>query len=52
MLEGILDLTVGEQVCRLKAGDTFFFPSETPHGYNNPGNRIARVIWVNTPPTF
>lgn len=52
VLEGMLDLTVGDQVCRLSAGDSFFFPSEAPHGYTNPGDQIARVLWVNTPPTF
>lgn len=52
VLEGMLDLTVGEAVCRLGAGDTFSFPSEEPHGYVNPGDAVARVLWVNTPPTF
>jgi transcriptional regulator with XRE-family HTH domain len=52
VLEGILDLTVGERVCRLDRGDSFFFPSEEPHGYTNPGAETTRVLWVNTPPTF
>lgn len=52
LLEGTLDLTVGDQQCRLGEGDTFYFPSEQPHGYTNPGDTVARVLWVNTPPTF
>jgi uncharacterized cupin superfamily protein len=52
VLEGMLDLTVGEQNRRLFAGDSFFFPSEQPHGYANPGVTVARILWVNTPPTF
>lgn len=52
VLEGMLDLTVGEQVVRLFKGDAFFFPSEEPHGYANPGNEVAKILWVNTPPTF
>ena len=52
VLEGSLDLTVGDQVCRLLTGDSFFFPSEELHGYTNPGEEVARILWVNTPPTF
>ncbi len=52
LLEGILDLTVGDRTYRLNTGDSFHFGSEIPHGYNNPGNTVARVLWVNTPPTF
>jgi transcriptional regulator with XRE-family HTH domain len=52
VLAGALDLTVGEQLCRLGEGDTFYFPSEEPHGYTNPGDTVARILWVNTPPTF
>jgi len=36
----------------LRAGDSFHFPSEVPHGYRNPGRVRTRVLWVNTPPTF
>jgi transcriptional regulator with XRE-family HTH domain len=52
VLEGILDLTVGKETCRISAGDSFFFSSEHPHGYVNPGSTIARIVWVNTPATF
>ena len=52
VLDGMLDLTVGDQACRLSRGDSFFFPSEEPHGYTNPGAETARILWVNTPPTF
>ena len=52
VLDGTLDLTVGNQSCRINAGDSFFFSSEHPHGYVNPGATVARILWVNTPPTF
>lgn len=52
VLEGILDLTVGDVTLRVVAGDSFFFSSDHPHGYVNPGKTVARVFWVNTPPTF
>lgn len=52
VLEGQLELTVGEKHYILKRGDSFFFPSDIPHAYRNPGKVVARVIWINTPPTF
>ena len=52
VIEGEFELTVGNTTYLLKAGDSFFFRSELPHRYRNPGTVIARVLWVNTPPTF
>jgi len=52
VIEGVLELTIGEEVHKVTAGDTFCFRSEVPHGYRNIGETPARVMWVNTPPTF
>jgi transcriptional regulator with XRE-family HTH domain len=52
VLEGQLELTVGGRTYVLARGDSFFFPSDIPHSYCNPGRKTARVIWINTPPTF
>lgn len=52
VLEGTIDLHVADRTYRLSAGDSFMFQSELPHAYNNPGETAARVLWVNTPPTF
>jgi transcriptional regulator with XRE-family HTH domain len=52
VLEGEILLQLGTDTWRLAPGDSFHFASQTPHGYENPGNVSARVLWVNTPPTF
>lgn len=52
LLEGEVELVVGDEVFRLKPGDSFHFRSERPHGYRNLGDSVARILWVNTPPTF
>lgn len=52
VLEGTIEITVAGKVHLLHQGDSIFFPSELPHGYRNPGTEIARVLWINTPPTF
>jgi len=52
VLEGRLELCVGGKKYLLGRGDSFFFPSTIPHTYRNPGKVTARVVWINTPPTF
>lgn len=52
VLEGQLELTVGDKTYLLYPGDSFFFHSDKTHAYRNPGKVTARVIWINTPPTF
>lgn len=50
ILSGELELTLGKRTYALKAGDSFHFRSELSHSYRNPGPKVTRVIWVNTPP--
>lgn len=52
VLEGRLELSIGDTTYELAPGDAFSFPSNMPHTYRNPGNDVTRVIWINTPPTF
>ena len=52
LLEGTLELVLGDERHLLQAGDAFTFSSQVPHGYRNPGQVVARVLWVNTPATF
>ncbi len=52
VLEGRLELRIDDTDYELYAGDSFAFPSNLPHSYRNPGTVLARVIWINTPPTF
>lgn len=52
VLEGQLELTVGDQTYCLDADDSFSFRSSIPHGYRNPGPNRARVLFINTPPSF
>jgi transcriptional regulator with XRE-family HTH domain len=52
VLEGEIELTVDGRKYRARKGDSFHFRSELPHGYRNVGTMPARIIWINTPPTF
>ena len=52
VLRGVLLLGLDSKEFRLKAGDSFYFESATPHRWKNPGRSETQVLWVNTPPTF
>jgi transcriptional regulator with XRE-family HTH domain len=52
VLEGHLELTVGGKTYALGPEDSFCFRSNIPHGYRNPGPGRARVLFINTPPSF
>ena len=52
VLDGRLEVTVGERVAVLGKGDAYYFRSSTPHRFRNPGNRPAELITACTPPTF
>ncbi len=52
VLRGSLELWVGEQHFLLAEGDSFSFPSSTPHRYRNPGGTVTDLVWVVTPPSY
>jgi DNA-binding transcriptional MerR regulator/mannose-6-phosphate isomerase-like protein (cupin superfamily) len=53
VLQGEFEIWLGgKEHYRLKSGDSLYFESSTPHRWRNPGRKVTRLIWVNTPPTF
>ena len=52
VLEGSLELTVDGKSISLEQGDAFSFESSLGHTYRNTAATTARILWVNTPPTF
>jgi transcriptional regulator with XRE-family HTH domain len=52
VLEGCLDLWVGDETYRLEAGDAIRYPSRVAHRNQNPGPDEARIMFVLTPPSF
>ena len=52
VLEGEIELVIDGKKHRAEAGASFHFRSELPHSYRNVGAKIARVLWISTPPTF
>lgn len=52
VLEGRVELIVDDVPYDLREGDCFFFRSRLRHRYRNRTNKLARILWVCTPPTF
>ncbi len=52
IVRGQLEISLEGRAFRLSTGDSFYFESNTPHRWSNPGKQEAWVLWVNTPPTF
>lgn len=47
LLEGELEVTIGDRVHLLSAGDAVHITSSMPHRFRNRGPHPARTIWVN-----
>lgn len=53
VIRGSFEIWIGtEEHYKLKAGDSLYFESSTPHRWRNPGASESWLLWINTPPTF
>ena len=52
VLRGRLKVTVGDRSQILRAGDAYYFKSNQPHSFLNPGNEPCELISACTPPSF
>ncbi len=50
VMEGRIALTVDGKTHKVEAGDTFVFSYDRPHSFANASRRVARVLFVFTPP--
>ena len=52
VLQGRLEVTVGERVQTLSAGDAYRFSSKLPHRFRNTGHEDCITVSACTPPSF
>ena len=52
VLDGSLEVWVGDEHYLLAEGDALTFPSRLPHRNLNPGDGPARVLFCLTPPSY
>jgi transcriptional regulator with XRE-family HTH domain len=49
VLEGTLELHIGDQEQRLEAGDAIYFDSQVPHAYRRAGTRSCSAVVITAP---
>jgi transcriptional regulator with XRE-family HTH domain len=52
VLEGTLNLSIGDGVYEMNPGDSVHFKSTVKHRVENPGDEPAVALWALTPPVF
>lgn len=52
VLEGTITLRVGKKRYVCNKGDSFYYMANKYHYLENTTNKIAKVLWVSTPPMF
>ncbi len=52
VIEGNIYLHIGKNKYEVKKGESFYFNANSNHYISNAGEKIAKVIWVSTPPNF
>ncbi len=52
VIQGTLELSVGEQVAVLGPGEGYYFESSRPHRFRNVGDDALIIVSASTPPTF
>lgn len=52
IIQGSVEITLGDRKVVLNEGDSITYPSTVPHRWRNVGNVTAIGIWVVSPPSF
>lgn len=52
VLDGDLELLYGGKTFKVKKGESFYFKGNKTHILKNKGNKILKVVWVTSPPSF
>ena len=52
VLQGMINLMLGDRKIRVHREESFCFKPDQTHYIMNAGRSVARVLWVSTPPSF
>lgn len=52
VLNGAININIGNKKLRVRKGESFYYKANENHYISNEGKTKARVIWVSTPPSF
>lgn len=52
VVRGHIEVTVGNETRMLGPGEAYYFASNLPHRFHNPGREVCEIVSCSTPPTF
>ncbi|MFL0253196.1 helix-turn-helix domain-containing protein [Clostridium neuense] len=52
VLNGTINIKLGNKKYKVKAGESFYFKANVNHQILNQGKKTAKIIWVSSPPSF
>lgn len=52
VMQGNINMHIGNDLFKVKKGESFYYKANSNHYISNAGNTKAMVIWVSTPPSF
>ncbi len=52
VLSGSVLIHIGNKKYRCNKGESFYYSSSKAHFIENPTDRVAKFLWISTPPTF
>lgn len=52
ILAGTIILHYGNELFKVKKGESFYFKSNKNHFIENTGKNICKILWVSSPPSF
>lgn len=52
VINGWINLHIGDKKYKVKKGESFYFKANSNHYISNNGKVKANIIWVSTPPSF
>lgn len=52
VLKGTIQLRLGTKKYKVKTGESFYFKPNVNHQISNTGKKLAKIIWVSSPPSF
>ncbi|MBQ7642544.1 MAG: helix-turn-helix transcriptional regulator [Clostridia bacterium] len=52
VLTGAIVIHLGNKKYRCNKGESFYYSASKSHFIENPTDRVAKYLWISTPPTF
>lgn len=52
VLTGAIVIHLGNKKYRCNKGESFYYTASKSHFIENPTDRVAKYLWISTPPTF